>query len=209
MPDRLVAGCINHVDFAARFAGDVKALAIGRRAHALRLLPDRNDMRHLATGDVNYASRFDVFVGYIEFGPGFAEGEFLGIGSHREFAGQLPLRDVDHANAIGGFIGVRSIIVVIILASLEDRIALGIQLRWWGNGSATHGHVDRLSVRAHLDAARPLADRNRRYDFGIAAVDDRDIAGFLVGYKDLVILTRQCLCRQRRARNQCQAKSKA
>src|ERR1700688_4045380 len=195
MPGRRVAGGVDDINVAAGLTGDVEALSVRRRGHPLGLLAHRDDVLHLPGGDVDYAGGFDVFVGDVQLGAVVAERNLFRVRPRRYFARQFLFRNIHDADRIGRFIGLDAIVVVV-LTLLEDGIAFGVQLRRRRYGSAAQGHIYRFAVRTGVDAARTLADRNRAEHLIIAAVDDGDIPRFLVGYVDLIILTR--LRRQRR-----------
>src|ERR1700677_298404 len=185
MTDDGVTRRADDVHVAAAFASDVKLLAIGRGRDPFGLLPYGNDVLDLGGGDVDHAGRFRVLVGYVDLGSVLAEREFLGVRSGEDLAFQFPMGDIDDADAVGALVGF-AVVVVVIAATLEDRIAMGVQLRRRGDRSAAHRYVDELAVRARMNTARALAHGNGAHHRKVPSIDDRDVVRALVGYVDLV-----------------------
>src|ERR1700677_1156217 len=162
MADGGVPCGLDGVDFTARFASHVEALSIGGRGHTLGLLTDRDDMLHFSRGDVDDAGGFHVFVRYIEFGAVLAECELLRVRARIYLAHQLPSRNVHDADRIGRFVRLDVVVViVVVLAPFENRIAFGVQLGRRRNRSAAQSHIDRFAVRGGMNAARALTHRDR------------------------------------------------
>ncbi len=106
-----------------------------------------------------------------------------------EFAGQLLCADVHHTDPVGGLVGILVIIVSFFL--VENRIAVSIDLRRSFDRRAAQGDIRDFAVGTQVNAARPLAHRNRSRDLEVAAVDDRDVPRFFIGYVHLIRRGRQ------------------
>src|SRR5882724_1228528 len=161
MADGRVTGGIDDIYVAAGLAGDVEALSVRCRGHPLGLLTYRDDVLHFTGSDVDHAGRLDVFIGDVELGAVLAEGKLFRVRTRGYLARQSLFRNVYDADGVGRFIRLDAIVIVVVLALLEDGIALGIELRRRRYGSAAQGHIHRFTVRTGVDTARTLADRNR------------------------------------------------
>ena len=97
----------------------------------------------------------------------------------------FPRRDVDDADAVRGSVGRRKLALV------------GARGR---HRRSAQRNEQLGAVGAHLDAARPLAERNRRHHLIRAAVDHRQVAADLVGDVHVVRRLRRLRRRRRRRR---------
>jgi len=94
--------------------------------------------------------------------------------------------DIDQGDTVGGLVGADIVIVVVRLVLLQDRIAMRVQFRGSGDGSAADGDVDGLAVGADMNSSRPLAHRDRRDDGVGVTIDHRYVVRFLVGDVHLI-----------------------
>jgi hypothetical protein len=90
------------------------------------------------------------------------------------------LRHIDDRDAVGGFVGVL-IVIVIVVAFLENGIAVGIELGRRFRRRAADGDIDRLAIRADVNAARPFAHRDGGHRLARGAIDHRDVIRPFVG----------------------------
>src|ERR1017187_4170597 len=145
MSNDLVVFGVHNENVSRGFASDVKEFSIRADGHAFRLAADPDDVFDFSAGDVEHAGSADVFVGNVKAPAVGAESKLFGIRADQNFAQEFFLRDIYDSNAVGGFVRLR-IIVIVVLAFLKNRIAIGIQLRRRGNGRAAYSHVNRFAV---------------------------------------------------------------
>ncbi len=201
MGDHFESGSIDRKNLPVSFARDVKDFAVGPDAHAFRLFMSRDDFFHLAAGDVKHTGGADILVGDEQMLAVRADGEILRVRASRQLAGHLSLRDVDDRDAIGGLVSIL-IVIIVVVAFLENRIAVGIEFRWWFRRRAADGDVHRFSIRAGVDAAWAFADRDGGHSLAGGAINHRDIIRALVRDVDVIIFTRLASRRRPQKKNE-------
>ncbi len=112
----------------------------------------------------------DVFVGDVELLAVLADVEVLGIGAAGDDLDELSLRDVEDSDAVGALVGRRQ-------GALVD---VGT-----GDGGSAQRDIESLFVGARVNSARTFSERHGGEKVEVAAVDDAEIAGDLVGDVDL------------------------
>src|SRR5512146_2867823 len=102
-----------------------------------------------------------------------ADGELLRVRAAKELVAELSSYQVHDADPVGGGIGFPGLVVHV-----------GPGLARARNGTAAEGDVEQFAIRAGMNAAGPFADGNGR-DWVIAhAIDEGDVAGFLIADAD-------------------------
>jgi len=144
-------------------------------------------------GYIKNARSPNVFVRYVQPFAIRAQRQLLGIGAHLNFSEKLSLGDVNNGDAIGRLVRFFVIIIVVVLAFLENRISFCIQLRWRGNGRATHRHVHELAIRRRPEAARSFAYGYRGHSFLAGAIDNGQSPLFFVRNKNFISFCRHCI----------------
>src|SRR2546425_12324592 len=138
-------------------------------------------MLDFSAADVHHAGRGDIFIGNVEFCSVGADRELLGIRAGGDFPQELSLGQVNHANSIGGVVGVL-VVIVVVFALGKNRVALGVEGRRAGNGTSAQGNIEKFSIGAGMNTARSFADGNGGDDLVVCAIDDGDIARFFVAH---------------------------
>ena len=123
-------------------------------------------MTTLPGGRIQNGRRADILIGNVNFRAVGAQTKLFRIGAGGNFAQEFLLRGVHQADAIGGLVG-RRLVVIVGLVLQQNGIAVGVEFRRRFNGRAAQGDINRPAVRAGMDAARTFADGNGGDDLEI------------------------------------------
>ncbi len=107
---------------------------------------------------VENAGRADVFIGDVNPRSIGAQTKFVQDRNRRESCAEISFARRPRCDAIGGFVGL-GVVIIVIMAFFKNRIAIGVQFGRWLNWRAAQCDINCFSIRTGVDAARTLARR--------------------------------------------------
>src|ERR1700677_4046317 len=165
--DDLARNRVKYRNGSGLFGSDPDLLAVRGYFDAFRLCPQGKRLNHRTRGNVDDADGGDVFVGYVKLRAIAADVEVLRVGAAMNDADNFVLCNIEDPDSIGALVGRRKCALIDV---------------WSSNGRATQRDVDRLMVRAGMDAPGPLAQRDGGQHVVVAGVDHGEISADFVGY---------------------------
>src|ERR1700678_2069726 len=165
--DDLARNRVKHGNGSGFFGSDPDLLAVRGYFDAFGLCPQGKRLNHGTRGDVDDADGGDVFVGYVKLRAIAADVEVFRVRAAMNDADNFVLRNIVDPDSIGALVGWRKCALIDVRSS---------------NGRATQRDVDRLMVRAGMDAAGTLAQRDSGKHVVVAGVDHGQISADFVGH---------------------------
>src|ERR1700733_3821567 len=140
--DDLAGNRVKDGNGSGLFGSDPDLLAVRSYLDAFRLRPQGKRLNHGTRGNVDDADGGDVFVGYVKLGAIVADVEVFRVRAAMDNADNFVLCNIEDTDSIGALVGWRKCALIDV---------------WSSNGRATQRDVDRLMVRAGMDAPGTLA----------------------------------------------------